>query len=113
MASTTTPTPAPAADRPPRTRRWIPVSLKLFVAIIVFTGVIGASWLGVHYRRQQAVIRLVEKAGGSVMTEIISPDWLTQWLGPRQAAVFQEVIGIDLNDTRATDADLARLKSLN
>lgn len=113
MTSSMSPSPTPAADKPPRAPRWIPVSLKLFGAVIVFIGVCSVTWLGVHYSRQRAVIRLVEKAGGSVMTEILAPYWLTQWLGPQQAQVFEEVIGINLADTHATDSDLARLKAMH
>src|SRR5438270_13642127 len=109
MATNLSPSRSLASHKPPRTPRRVPVSVKLLAAIILFIGVFGVTWLGVRYYRQQALIGLVEKAGGSVMTEILAPYWLTHWLGPQQAAVFEEVIGVNLDDTRPTDSDLARL----
>ena len=98
--------------KPPRRRRRILVSLKLFVvflAILVVADVIGHV---LHYQRQQAIIREVLGAGGNLTSiDNIAPWWLRKWLGPLDSAVFNEVRGITLYNTRADDANLARLSA--
>jgi hypothetical protein len=46
MATTTTLSPIPAPDKPPRPRRWIPVSLRMFVGILALPTIIGALLAG-------------------------------------------------------------------
>jgi hypothetical protein len=113
MPTPTTTTPIPASDKPPRRRRWIPLSLKLFIAMLIITGVVGLSWTGLHYRRQQLIKKSVEKLGGTVRTDNRTSYRLQQLLGPELSAIFDVVVAIDLNFTPTTDKDLQDLIALS
>jgi len=106
----------PTAARPPRSRRWVPVSLKLFLVILVTTGVVGVSWTRLHYRRQQLIMKKVANLRGKVMIDgRISrrlPRVLFGAFTPGPLEIFDQVYGIDLNFTAATDDDLAELKAI-
>jgi len=106
----------PTAAKPPRSRRWIPFSLKLFLVILVATGVVGVSWTRLHYRRQQLILKKVGNLRGKVMIGgRIShrlPRVLFGAFTPGPLEIFDEVVGVDLNLTAATDDDLAELHAL-
>jgi hypothetical protein len=44
-------------DKPPGPRRWIPVSLRIFVAILVVLGAVSGLWVAVAAYRQHVAIR--------------------------------------------------------
>jgi hypothetical protein len=50
----------PAADKLPRPNRWIPLSLRMFVALLLLFGI----WTGIRAYRQFVAIREIEQAGG-------------------------------------------------
>jgi hypothetical protein len=57
--------------KPPRPRRWIPVSLQMTLANIIVVG----GWLAARSYRQQRVIRDLSRAGASYSTNPIGPEW--------------------------------------
>src|SRR5258708_9039694 len=93
MATRTDSSPDSTSDRPPRRRRWIPLSLKGFVAILLLVGVGGPLWIGVRGRRQQAAIEGIERAHGHghVETRAGTPDWLPRFLGEPTPTWFDRV----------------------
>lgn len=109
-------TPDPISDKPPRPRRWIPLSLQIFAIIL---GVIGTTsvfwfvsvWWGHH--REQQLVQTIESWGGKVWTD--NPDWLTQLVGDDFAAafkVFDRVASVELTGEEITDAEVAHLQRL-
>jgi Leucine Rich repeat len=55
----------PVADKPPRRKRWIPVSLRLWLVILLLFA-IAAAWIVVRGSRQAAIVRRIREAGGRV-----------------------------------------------
>lgn len=121
-----------ADDRPalpPRRPRWVaPLSLRMYVAILVLLGVGSTLLIWVAYRREQQVydreqevIQEIKRWGGSVGTEAGGSEWLRK-LARKDGLIdikFFERISFILVDGKAvTDADLAhwqlsRLPNLN
>jgi len=111
MGVTASQTSDPTTGRPPRRRRRILVSLKIFMAFLVSLVVADVIGYVLHYQRQEGIIREVLGAGGNLTGgDNIAPRWLQKWLGP-DSVVFNEVHGITLYKTRADDANLARLSA--
>jgi hypothetical protein len=117
--------PAQVPDKPPRARCWIPLSLRIFAAVLLLLAVGPATvalliWLP-YYRDQQA-IQKIEELQGWVSVESIAPDWLRHLMGDDRIAEFkgfERIVFVDLRGTHVTDADLSHLgkmvvpKSLN
>jgi hypothetical protein len=80
MAVPATPTADPTTDKPPRPRRWIPLSLKMFVAILLLAGVGSPLWIGVRLWRQDVAIRELKHADWLVHTEPMGPTWFRKHL---------------------------------
>src|SRR5436190_16973127 len=101
----------PTTGKLPRFRRWIPLSLKMFVAMLGILGVI-AGYCGMQIYRQHAAIQEIERLGGQVSSLPTGPNWLRGMLFVQRQRLFHDVIGVRLNDTPADDATLARLACL-
>src|SRR5437899_2297141 len=102
----------PTADRPPCRRRWIPLSLRVFVVILLLLGVGSALWIGVPAYCQQVAIREIERAGGVIGTSRRSPIWrLPGWLlismGLELIRLVEDVQSVNLTNQPVTDATLA------
>jgi hypothetical protein len=72
-----------AVEQGPRLRRWIPLSLKMFAAILAAVGVVSGIWLvslHIHYRRQMEAVAVIERIGGSVDYRYDAPQWLNRLL---------------------------------
>jgi hypothetical protein len=111
MAARALPVPKPATDKPTWRRRWIPVSLKLFVVIMAGLG-IGGLWIGVPAFRRAMLIRGIQQSGGVVLTyPSQGPTWLQRWLGGERIMWFQDAEFVGL-DPSSTDATLGRLEIL-
>src|SRR5262245_23212221 len=87
-----------STDKPPRHRRWIPLSLRMFVAILAVVGVAGVTWLGVRIYRHEAALAAIERAGGKAERVIGGPAWLRRlpggdWIG----RVFENVEMVNLD----------------
>ena len=102
-------TPEPAL--PPHRSRWIPLSLKLFVAILGLLFVGSALWIGIPAHRQHVAIREIERLGGAT-GHAGGREWLRAWLGDQRMKMFDDVIDVNLYGKEATDATLAHLSRL-
>jgi len=100
------------ADKPPRPRRWVPASLRMFLATLVVLGVAGA-WLGVNGYRQAAAIREIERLNGRVILNSQGGANLSQLLGDRWSRAFDHVEGIALGHTRFSDSESHHLDALS
>jgi len=75
MSTTTTPIPDPTTDKPRRYRRWIPLTLKMFVVVLVLLGVGSLLWIGCPHIRN-AGYSLDRKLGRTRRTQTDGPEWL-------------------------------------
>src|SRR5437899_1044585 len=91
MAAPATSTSDPTTDKPPRPRRWIPVSLRMLVAVLTSLGV-ACAWYGVTGYRQLTAIRELESVPGDVRTKPVGPGWLRDWVGIERMRMFDEVV---------------------
>ena len=110
MAAPTTPISGPATDKPPRPRRWVPLSLRVFVSMLLLLGVASA-WLGVRGHEQLSVIREIERQGGTVESEPVGPKWLYELVGDENMRMFDEIVEVRLS-VQATDATLCQMGRL-
>jgi len=111
MAAPTTPNPDPATDNPPRPRRWVPRSLRIFAALVLILGVASA-WLGARGYRQLIAIREIERLEGNVESVPKGPNWLRDFVGDEKMRMFDEVDSVSLFHGQATDAAMRQIGKL-
>lgn len=80
MAAAATPTPDPTTDKPARPRRWIPLSLRLFVAMLLILGIVGVLYVGLPAYRQQEVIAEFDRLNVDYKKRPIGTDRLHGYL---------------------------------
>jgi Leucine-rich repeat (LRR) protein len=117
MAVHVSATPDSKTDNPPRRRRWVPLSLRMFAAILLVLGLAGIG-VTLQGHRQLIVIREIERLGGGVATVPRGPKWLRASLGYERSRLFDNVDGVgfrkkDPNPILAAVGRLSRLKHLN
>jgi hypothetical protein len=99
-------------DKPPRPRRWIPLSLRIFVAILLLIGVGSALPVAVRPYRQWAAIGEIELLGGVASATHVGPFWLRELLGSDGMAPFDEIWKVNLSSTPADDRTLRHLRCM-
>jgi Leucine-rich repeat (LRR) protein len=109
MAAPAPSTPNLLTDRPPRCRRWIPLSLRIFLILLTIAGA-ASGWVLVRGYRQLALIREIRRLGGRVHQVARGPAWLRKQIGEERMSAIDEVDRIDFSSTRVTDSDLACVK---
>jgi ankyrin repeat protein len=72
--------PNPLLDKPPRQRRWIPLSARIFAALLVLLGLCGSLWFGLAVHRQGTVIREIERLGGRCELKPTGSDWFDRFV---------------------------------
>jgi hypothetical protein len=112
MPNSTPPSPDPTTDKPPRPRRWIPVSLRMFVAMLVLLGLASVFWIGIPDYRQFLAIQKIERAGGWVTSGRRGPELLRRWLGDERMKVFDLPFKVEMGSS-ATDASMSEAASLS
>jgi hypothetical protein len=81
----------PTTDKPPRRRRWIPVSLRIFVVILLLLAIAGVVWVGVPAYRRRVAIREIEHFSGHVQyLHKCGPDWLRARVGDERMEWFDD-----------------------
>lgn len=119
MAVTSSPTSDTALGKPPRAPRWIPLSLRMYVAILVLLGGASALLTWVTYRQEQQLYHRERQAlheikswGGHVGTETGGSQWL-QFLASQKRLIDGNVlerINFILADGQSlTDAGMAQV----
>jgi hypothetical protein len=111
MADTATPKHDVPTDIPPRPRRWVPLSLRIFAALLVILGG-GSLWIGFPAFRQYAAIREIQRLRGTANFRRVGPQWLRDVVGNQLMQGLDEVIDVDLRRTAANDHTLDHLKGL-
>ncbi|MBI3863652.1 MAG: hypothetical protein HY290_17315 [Planctomycetia bacterium] len=85
----------PTTIQPPRARRWVPLSLRMFAAILVILVVSSVLWIGIPAYRQHVAIREIEQVDGSVRTNPVGPAWLRSWVGDERMKLFDRVDDVE------------------
>jgi hypothetical protein len=102
------------AGKPARPRRCIPVSLRIFIGVILSLGAGSLLWFGPQAYRQYVGIRSVERDGGALGTWEPNPR-IAQFMGYRVAQVFEPVNWVrypapgGMNQSAVTDESVACL----
>lgn len=115
MSTQPRPTLDPAPDKPPRPRRWIPLSLKIFMGTLLLVGVSRGLWIGIHIWREQAAIRELERLGAQMGTEPGGPAWLRQSIGDDWMQPFDKgtiVVWGSFTPKTITDAEMPAFEQL-
>jgi hypothetical protein len=112
MSALGQPTPDSTADIPPRPRRWIPLSLRMFVAFLSLLGTASALCIGVPAYRQHVAIRELDRLGGYFESDKRGPDWLRQWFAPKTMRRFDIVRTLILTNSEVTDEALRYVECL-
>ncbi len=101
MEASVLPVPDLLTDKPPRSRRWIPLSLRIFVVVNVAVAGVGLLWIGGMAYLHDATVRQVEKLGGWT-NESPAPDWIAErW--PLAARLFEDTHAVYLIADRSYD----------
>jgi hypothetical protein len=101
-----------APCNPPRPRRWIPLSLRMYVAVLVIAGVASAVNIGLPAWRQHIALKEIERLGGFAIAAPGGPAWLRAVLGNDRMKMFDDVVYVELGRTRASDSTLRHLSCL-
>lgn len=99
----------PTFDKPPRLRRRLPVSVRVFAAVMVLFGGISAIGVGIPAYRQYVAIAEIERLGGRVSLVERVPHWLKRWTRDESTRLFGQVRCVAFENRPAADARLARL----
>lgn len=97
----------PIAPDAPRLSMCLPRSLRIGVVAVVLVVFAIALSVGLPIYRQKVAIREIERVGGEILQiRPGRPKWLRERLRDDQRALIDEVVHLDLNHSRATDATL-------
>src|SRR5882724_6360030 len=96
----------PSTDKPPCQRRRMPLSLRMFAAMIVMMGGASVLWIGIPACRQFVAIREIERLQGHVAAYERGPTWLRKRVGNAAMRGLDEVIHVDVSGTELTDEGL-------
>src|SRR5260370_24421990 len=99
----------------PCSRRRIPLSLQLFIAMLLLLGAVGVVLVGGPACRQHLAIQHLREFGVEIRPNAsrVGPKWFRRWIGKRQLEALGTVQSLNLSDVNLTDADVVYLKGLN
>src|SRR5579872_1327739 len=95
MVPTANPSHDPTAAKPPRAKRWIPISLRMFLVMLAVVGVAGVLGVGLPAYRQHVAIRDIEQVDGSMRSDPVGPAWLRSWVGDERMKLFDHVVHVE------------------
>jgi hypothetical protein len=103
MVTATALIPDPTTAKPPSPRRWIPLSLRMFLAMLGFLSIVGVLWTGIPAYRQYLAILELKQIGGKVYrTRPVGPAWLRKRVGYKFTDAFDEIEAIGFLPLEAT-----------
>jgi Leucine-rich repeat (LRR) protein len=105
-----------AIDDPParpRRRRWIPLSLRIFVVGLGILGIFSG-WVGIKIYRQHVAIAAIEASWGKVSTVPTAPHWLKRWVDTKSMRSLDTVTRVELASisTAIPNSTLEKLRGL-
>src|SRR5579872_6793137 len=78
-------------ERPPRPMRRVPLSLRMFVAMLLLAGIGGPLWIGVRAWRQDRLVRQLAQEGLFSRRRFTGPNWLESRLPDLSRYFFSSV----------------------
>ena len=101
-------------DKPPRERRWIPLSLRMFGVILLMVGVGSAFWIGVPAYFQHVAVQKIERMSDSsvIHSESFAPYWLRSWIGDEWMEKFSSVEAVNLRGEEVTGVEVDYIRDL-
>jgi hypothetical protein len=112
MATPAVSVPDSTTDKPPRRRRMVPLSLRMFICVQSIMGVSGVLWVGIPAYRQWNAIHALEQPNVLIGMGPGNYEWLRPWLGNEYMKMFARVEKVILEKDEITDRDLANLRAL-
>lgn len=103
-------TPPPMSTESRRRTIRVPRPLWFFLPTVVLIVLAVGLRFGVPVYRQQVAIDEIERLGGTVQMRPRGPVWLRDRVGDKRMKLFDEVVGLYLRDSRATDATLGHVR---
>lgn len=108
--------PRAIADVPPRRRRWIPVSIRVFVTFLLLVA-FGSVVVGLRIYRRHETLKWLAALGESgryvTQDEPIEPRWFWDWVGADWTRAFGNVECVVFSsESEVNDADMGRLSEL-
>src|SRR6266478_7539316 len=110
METTAAQSPDRGADKQPRQRRWIPLSFRVFVAMLLAAATASALLLGIPAYQRLTVGRQLGQLGLKGMYATRGPKWLQNVLGDEFGDALRDFTCIMIPDTGCTDALVAKLR---
>jgi hypothetical protein len=90
----------------------LPRPLWIGIATVALVGPAVGLHFGAHIFLEHLSVREIQRVGGGVETRPRAPQWLLDYFGKHWPKPLDEVIGVRLIDSGATDATLADLRRL-
>jgi hypothetical protein len=102
-------------DIPPHRKRWVPLSLRLFLTILAIVGVGGSLWIGIPAFRQHTAIQHFRGLGVELDIESspFLPEWVFRWVGDPRLEPFGTVRRVNLSGFDIAETDVVYLQRLN
>ena len=101
----------PTTDKPPPHKRWIPLSLRLFMGLLAILSAVSLWEVDARYRQMDA-IRQIRSFEGKFSTEPRGPQWLRErFVDSDWILMFDEVVGVGFREQPA-DAEPRPLRGL-
>jgi hypothetical protein len=94
----TSPDPSSIAGTPPRRQWWIPVSVRLLIAL----GITFGASVGVRNYDQHRALQAIYRLGGTADVELSSPQWLSAWIADHRLGGFGRVTMLDVSGKQLT-----------
>ena len=92
LSATANPDRAPnPAEKPPRPRPWIPLSLKIFVIVQALVAGVGLTWLGVRDSNNRAAFYAISRLVGTLQARQKGPSWLRSFLAHDRFLAIDEI----------------------
>jgi Leucine-rich repeat (LRR) protein len=113
MANRKNPIPDSTTDKPPRSRRWIPVSVRLVLLLFPLLGFVGFTWIAVRSYGNAVAINAIEQLGGNVGMRPRTPQWLQHREYGDWTQLLDDVVSVQIAFAEITDDWLPHLEGLS
>jgi hypothetical protein len=104
--------PDPAIRKPRRFSIRSPMASWIVLATVVLAVVAVGLGIGVPIWRQQAASREIERLGGLTDVRNDGPEWLQDFMGPKDAQIFNVITRVRLGGTDFGDGNMSVLSGL-
>lgn len=104
--------PKPELSDRPRRARWIPLSLRMFMAVLAICSLSGTWWIVFRGYPRWAAVREIERRGGAVLMGSAAPTLVRRCVGNDWMKAVDTPDFVSASRTRFSDADMPLLDRL-